>query len=551
MENNNKKVFEEMPVPKALASLAIPTIISQLIVMIYNLADTYFIGQTNDPYKVAAVSLAYVLFFLLNAWANLFGIGGGSLLSRLLGEKQVEGAKAVSALSFYGTIVITGIYCLVCWLFMDPLLGIMGISENTYDFAYHYILWVVVAGGIPAALSMSMSQLVRSEGYGNLASFGLTMGGILNIILDPVFMFVILPEGQEVTGAALATALSNLAACVYYIIVYYRLRNETALSMAVKYIPKGLRYVGQIVSVGFPSALSSILVCVSSMVVNSLASTYGDILVAAIGIVKKLEMLPHNVGTGICQGMIPIVSYNFASKNYKRMHATINYARMSGLVFTAFCIVVFEIFAGGISLLFIEEAETVALTTNFLRIMCLATPFTICNFHMCYTLQAMGKGPESLFLASCRQGVFNIPLLFLMNAVFGMYGLVWTQLVADVLTVIVSYVICRRIFRQLGPDQNQTGTWISVCLLLKWILSNSILEMIIYFFPSMEKFSFINPGRSVSEERSAWRQENSVFGTCRIRPSSFGGWSTWIQNERVTGSVSQRISIPAGNTGAM
>lgn len=153
--------------------------------------------------------------------------------------------------------------------------------------------------------------------------------------------------------------------------------------------------------------------------------------------------------------MIPLIAYNYSSKNYKRMHSTIRCARIVGLAFTGICIVIFEIFAGGISLLFIKDAETVTLTTSFLRIICLATPLTICNFHMCYTLQAMGNGRESLLLATCRQGIFNIPMIFLMNTLFGLYGVVWTQFIADSLTVILSLVIYHRIFRKLGLDDRR------------------------------------------------------------------------------------------------
>lgn len=446
---DNKVLFERTPVPRALAQLAIPTIISQLIVMIYNLADTFFIGQTNDPYKVAATSMAYVLFFMLNALANLFGIGGGSLISRLLGQNKTNDAKSVSVVSFYGTIIVTAVYCLLCYIFMTPVLNLMGASENTLGYAIDYTLWVVVIGGMPATLSMAMSHLLRSEGHGRKASFGLSMGGILNIVLDPVFMFVILPEGQEVVGAAVATMLSNVIALIYYCAIYYRIRTNSVLSVSVKYISAGVSYAGEILSVGFPSALSSILACVSIMVTNSLAAIHGDIPVAAIGIVKKVEMLPHNVGTGLCQGMIPLISYNYASGDHDRMKKTINTARAYGLLFTGLCIVLFEVFAGGISNLFIKEIETVAFTTNFLRIMCLATPLTILNFHMCYTLQAMGKGRQSLVLSACRQGLFNIPLLFFMNHCFGLYGIVWTQLLADAMTAILSFVVYRRVLKHL------------------------------------------------------------------------------------------------------
>lgn len=190
--SENQELFENLPVPKALATLAVPTIISQLITMIYNLSDTYFIGKTNNPYQIAAASLAYVLVFIMTALSNLFGVGGGSLISRLLGRQKTEEAKCVCAFSFYGAIVISFFYSLGCYVFMDPLLRLLGASDSTIGFSTSYAVWVVVVGGIPSTLSMTMAQLLRSEGYAKKASFGLGMGGILNIVLDPVFMFMIL-----------------------------------------------------------------------------------------------------------------------------------------------------------------------------------------------------------------------------------------------------------------------------------------------------------------------------------------------------------------------
>ncbi len=447
--DNNQELFESRPIPRAVASLAVPTIISQLIVLIYNLADTFFIGQTNDPYMVAASSMAYVLFFLLNALANLFGIGGGSLISRLLGSDSPDDASDVSALSLYGTVVVTAVYCLACQIFMDPVLDLMGASQYTLGYARDYTFWVVVVGGIPATLSMAMSHLLRSAGHGTQAGFGLTMGGILNIFLDPLFMFVIMPSGKQVAGAAIATMLSNVAALVYYIVCYARLGKSSVLSASLRRVRAGTAYLGRIISVGFPSAVSTILVCVSIMVCNSLVSAYGDIPLAALGIVKKIDMLPHNIGTGLCQGVIPLIAYNYASGDHQRMKKTISFSRGCGLVFTALCIIVFELFAVQISLLFIKQPETAELTTSFLRIMCLATPLTVTNFHMCYTMQAMGKGRQSLLLSACRQGLFNIPLLFLMDRLFGVYGVIWTQFFADLLTLILSVLVYNKTLRAM------------------------------------------------------------------------------------------------------
>ena len=456
MKDRNE-LFETAPVPKALLSLALPTIISQMIVMIYNLADTLFIGRTGDPCMVAAASLAYVLFFMLNALANLFGIGGGSLISRLLGAGRQEEARSACAFSFYGTALFSAAYALLCLVLMEPLLRLIGASDGTLGYASDYTLWVVVIGGIPATLSLTASHLLRSEGHGREAGIGLSLGSLLNIALDPLFMFVLLPAGQEITGAAVATCLSNTASLAYSLAVLYRMRRSSVLSLSPGLLREGRRWTRDVFAVGFPSAVSSVLVCVAIMVTNALAAAYGDIPVAAIGIVKKLEMLPHNVGTGLCQGMIPLAAYSYASGNHDRLRRTVSLTRRVGLVFTACCILLFELLSRPLATIFIANEETVDMTARFLRMMCLATPLTVTCFHATYTLQAMGKGRESLLLACCRQGAVLIPLLFLMNALLGLDGLVWTQLAADAVTAAVSTVLLERTMKRVGQERRSAG----------------------------------------------------------------------------------------------
>ena len=448
---HNKAVFETMPVPKALATLAIPSIISQLIAMAYNIADTYFIGKTNDPYKIAAVSLLYVLVAIMGGLSNLFGVGGGSLISRLLGAQKDGEAKKACSFSFYGSIAIALVYSLGCLIFMEPLLRLMGASDNTIGYASSYLFYVIVLGGLPSILSMSMAHLLRSEGYAKQASFGLGMGGILNIILDPLFMFVIMEPGLEVTGAAVATMLSNVCSLVYFFIIFASLRSKTVLSLSFRLFLPGTQYAKEILSVGFPSALNTFLSCFCILLMNAQAATYGDVPVAAMGIVKKIDMLPMNVGLGLNQGMMPLVAYNYAAKDYKRMKSAADCARFSGMGFACLCIVCYEIFAGPIVALFIKEAETLALGTSFLRICCLAVPLMICNFQMTYMLQAMGKGRHSLLLTTCRQGIITIPMIYLLNAWFGLYGVVWSQGVSDALTVVVAFILYRKVCRVLFP----------------------------------------------------------------------------------------------------
>lgn len=447
--NDKTALFETMPVGKALLTMAIPTIVSQLITMIYNLADTFFIGMTNDPYKVAAASVVSILFFILTALSNLFGVGGGSLMSRLLGERREDDAKRVGVFSVYGSLVIAIVYSLACFLFTEPLARLLGASDNTIGYASSYLFWVVVVGGIPSTIGMTMSFLLRSAGYSKESGIGLALGGIANIILDPLFMFVILPPGNEVTGAAVATMLSNAISLVYFLFVYYRLHGKTILSVSPKYIRIEKKLIIDILAIGLPSAITGMLANLSHIIRNNLTSGYGDIELAAYGIVQKADMLPLNIGMGLCQGMMPLVAYNYASKNYSRMKSFTKAAQVSGMAIAGVCILIFELFAPQIMWLFIKDEATITYGTNFIRIACLATPFMIANFQKIYCLQAIGKGKESLILGVCRQGLFAIPIIFVMNHLLQLYGIVSAQLISDGITFIFSTLIYRRTYNQI------------------------------------------------------------------------------------------------------
>ena len=335
--DKKRELFENTPVPKALATLAIPTIISQLISMIYNLADTFYIGLAKDPSQTAASSIAFTLVFMMNCIPNLFGVGAGSLISRLLGEKKDKDAGGVGSFAFYCTLVTAAIYSAIVMAFMNPMLMFLGATDSSLPFAQQYAFWVVVIGAIPATLAMTMSHLLRSEGYASKASFGLGLGGVMNIILDPIFMFLVLEPGNEVKGAAIATMLSNIVSLGYFIITYIRIRSRSVLSLNPKKAMLEWRFVKPVLAVGIPSALGSFLACTSNIVINNLASgysyLYGDVPVAAIGIAKKIDMLPMNVGFGLCQGMMPLVAYNFASGDHKRMRSFSRVTRNAAMVF--------------------------------------------------------------------------------------------------------------------------------------------------------------------------------------------------------------------------
>jgi len=450
--DKKQHIFESMPVPKAVASLAIPTILSQLITAIYNLADTLYIGQTGNPYMVAAVSVSFVLFFILNAFGNLFGIGGGSLISRMMGAKQPEYAKRVCSFSFWSGMALAAVYILLVSVFMDPLLRLLGASENTIGYARDYVYWVIVIGGFPVIVSMLMGHFLRSVGYAKESSIGNAAGGILNIILDPIFIFLL---NMGVKGAAIATMLSNVAAMIYYLVVFMRIRRRTVLSIAPKNYRLPWNYISQILSIGFPASIATILACVSNSVINKLSSTYGDIPVAAFGIVKKIDVLPLSFGMGLSQGMLPLIAYNYSARNYERMKSVSRFGRLVTFGFSVLCVVVFELLAAPLMRLFISDQETIELGSRFLRIACLAVPVMQMNFLTNTTFQAMGKGWQSLILTASRQGLINIPLLFLMNSLFGLYGIIWTQLAADALTLGISSTLYASVLKKLHHEEAQ------------------------------------------------------------------------------------------------
>ena len=438
---SREDVFERLPVPAALRKMILPAVASQLIVLIYNMADTFYVGQTNNPYMVAGTSLILPVFNITLCLAGLAGTGGGSLISRLLGQGREEEARRVSAFSLYLGLAISALFSVGVAVFTEPLLLLLGAGENTYAFARQYALCVIVLGGIPTVLSNVLANLIRSIGRSREASVGIILGGVLNIALDPLFMFVLLPEGSEVLGAGIATCLSNCVALVFFLVVLLRMGSASVVTFSPRWGWPRRASVAAVFGVGIPSAVATLLFDLDYVIVDKLMVSYSEVALAAVGIVLKVERFPLNVGVGICQGMMPLVAYSFAAGNRTRMEDTIRLARRLGLVIAGVSIVLYEAFAVSFARLFIADAQTVALASQFLRIRVLATPLMFLSFFTVYLFQAFGRGRISLLLGTVRWLGFNIPMLFLLNALFGMLGIVWSQVTADILTVLLSFYV--------------------------------------------------------------------------------------------------------------
>ena len=462
MKNYTKtELFETVPVPRALAAMGIPTIISQLINLIYNMVDTFFIGRTGNSFMVAATTITLTLTMMNVAFSNLFGVGGGSLIARLMGQKREDEARKVSAYSCRGAVLLGLGYSLTVGLFMEPILDFLGASEATLGFARQYATWVIVIGSAPTILSLTLAHLLRNTGHSSQASFGLSMGGVVNMLLDPLFMFVILPRGQEVTGAALATLISNLLACGYLIFALRKASAKAPLTLTPKEAA-GLdrALVKRLYQVGVPSALLTGLFDLASICVNKLASAHDDLTLAAFGIVMKVERIPNAINIGLCQGMMPIVAYNFASGNRERMRETFRKARLYGLIVSGICILLLELFARPVTNFFLSTSAndvenalvTVGLAAACLRIRCLAAPVQMLNYHTSFTLQAIGRGGATLLHASIRELGIYIPLMLLLARLFGQNGLAAALPLGEGLAAVVALFLLRyELKKQTAP----------------------------------------------------------------------------------------------------
>lgn len=445
MNKNKQYLFDTMKPSKALLVMAVPTVLSQLVVLLYNLADTWFIGKSNNPYMIGASSLALTIFLISTALSNIFGVGGGSLMARLIGEKKNEDARKVGSYTITMALISSAIFSIIIFIGMNPLLKMLGANENTLKYARQYIIPTTIIGTLPNVMTMCMSQLLRNSGYSKEAGIGIMFGSLLNIALDPLFMFVLLPKGNEVLGAGLATLISSICSFIYFIIYFYILRNKTVLSISCKRVKIERQYKKSLYSVGIPAAIAIFLFDIITIVTNRIAVSYGDISLAAMGIVSKIERIPINLGLGICLGMVPLVAYNYGAKNMERVKQFFILTLKANIIFSSFCAILFFTFSDSIMSLFIKNGETILTGMMFLKGRCFALPFMMIGYVITSYMNAIDKGYVSFLLAIIRHLVFMIPIMIIMNAILGINGFIFSAIVADFLNTIVAFIIFKKV----------------------------------------------------------------------------------------------------------
>lgn len=441
--NTNRELFEDAPVGRAVAMMAVPTIITMLVVVIYNMADTFFIGQTNDAMQVAAVSLATPVFLVFMALGNLFGIGGSSAISRALGEKNEERAKQISAFCCYGSLGIGVIMMVLFLVGMDFILKLIGASPNTIDYARAYLTYVAF-GGPFIMFGTAFGNILRGEGAAKESMIGNMIGTVTNIILDPI---MILGFGWGVVGAAVATVIGNMCACIFYLV--YFLRKKSALSIQPRYFKMGERIATSVMAIGIPASLNNILMSLSNIVLNNVLISYGDTPVAAMGVAMKANMLVVLLQIGLCAGIQPLIGYNYGARNLKRLRQVYRFTGLCAVVMGSLLTALMVIAREPIIRAFIDDQAVVESGIGMMIALQISGPLIGILFLNINTLQGMGKALPSLLLTVCRQGLAFVPLLFILNAIFGLNGAIYSQSLADYVSIVLSTVICLTILRKI------------------------------------------------------------------------------------------------------
>lgn len=448
-DSTNKELFEQMAVFSAIRILMIPTILGALVTVLYSLADTLFVGMLNDEVESAAVALAAPMLLAFNAVNNLFGVGTSSMMSRALGTGDVKTVRESAAFGFYGAIFSGALLSILCAVFLNPLVSLLGADADTMGATISYMRWAVLCGAIPTILNVVLAYLVRSEGAALHASIGTMSGCILNIILDPVF---ILPKGlgMGASGAGLATFLSNCFACAYFFILLAVKKNKTSIRLHPKNLSFKREIVMGVLGVGIPASIQNLLNVTGMTILNNFVAGYGSSAVAAIGIAQKIYMVPIQVAIGGTQGVMPLVGYTFASKNRERFRKTIQAVAKLMVPCMVIIAAVCWVFSAPLIRLFMKQGEVIAYGELFLRGFSASMPFMLVDFLAVGVFQSIGMGKKSLLFAILRKIVLEIPAMVLLNLLFQESGITYAGFISEMILSVYGGILLVRIMKDFG-----------------------------------------------------------------------------------------------------
>lgn len=449
--NNNIKLMNDEPVKIAIIKLALPTMIAMGIQLIYNLTDTFFVGQTGNPDMVAAISVVTPLMLLLQAIGNIFAIGSSSYISRKLGEKNNLEAKRANSVTVYTAIGIALIMSVLALTFKDLILPNIGTSEATYKYTSDYFT-IFVAFSIAVILQITLAGLIRSEGATKKAMIGMIIGIGLNIILDPIFILIL---KMGVSGAAWATVIGNGFGSTYLFLHFAS--KKSLLSIKFKDFKPSKKLYIEMFKIGIPAGISTFIMGISMILVNVIASNYGDYVVAGNGIHMRISSMCIMLVLGLAQGYQPFAGFNFGAKKFDRLISgfkiTLLYSTILSCTFTA----IFYIYSTDLISIFIDDVKTIEAGSKILKAFLWCLPFIGIQMTIMITFQSTGKSLKSMFLALGRQGIIYLPALFILNKLFGFNGFIYAQPIADILTTIMAVYMSILFAKELNVNHKNNN----------------------------------------------------------------------------------------------
>lgn len=445
MEDKKIRLLRDEKVSKAILKLSIPMVMGMMIQVLYNLVDTYFIGMLNDANQLAAANISLPVFMMLMAIAGIVGSGSSSYISRCLGNKDYEEANKTISIAT-GILIIMSIIVMIAGIFMSPNIAKgLGANEATFNYTYKYI-FIMFIGAIPVMCSYALGQLLRSEGNIMQSVIGLTLGTVVNIVLDPVFIFGL---KMEITGAAIATIIGQTSTLLYF--MYAFLKGKTTLKINLKKFKYDKNIFKEIFTIGVPASLNQMLMGVATVIVNNIAVGYGTLTVAGMVVAMKIMTIGTFVFMGFSAGCQPLVGYNYGCNNIPRVKEIIK----KGIIITSIIglslALIFGVFANSLIGLFTSEPEVINKGAIILRALIISLPFVGGQMISTTSAQSMGKVVVAFILSISRQGLLYMPLLIILNKVFGFSGFIYAQPITDMIMLTFSAIL---LFKVMPKEDN-------------------------------------------------------------------------------------------------
>ncbi|SHK03962.1 MATE family efflux transporter [Paramaledivibacter caminithermalis] len=443
------KMMGEEKISKILIKLAIPGIIAMLVNAVYNVVDTMFVGMLGNTSAIGAVAVAFPLFMIIAALGQMFGVGVGSYISRLLGEKNKELADRAASTTFFTSLVCGMVFVAFGTIFLVPLLKMFGATETIMPFAKDYSR-ILVIGAVFTVTNMTLNNMIRAEGNAKYSMFAISLGAGLNIILDPVFMFVL---DMGVKGAAFATVLAQMISFIF--LIRYYISGKSYIKISIKNFTFSQKIYTEVMKIGIATFTRQGLSSLSLALINVAAKPYGDAAVAAMGVTLRVISIGVFVVLGYNQGFQPVAGYNYGAKKYNRLRQAIKVSLKWTTAFATIITVIFMFFAEGILAIFSKDLEVVIIGARTIRAVSLLFP--LFGFQQVYAalFQALGKGREALVLSLSRQGIFLIPSVIVLPKLFELNGVIFSQTVADFFTIIVTGILALKLNKKIREEENR------------------------------------------------------------------------------------------------